>query len=377
MYGVDIRRELHMHPELNFNLPCTLNIVRRELNRFGVPFTEEYGKSGIVALINNNAPGKALAIRADMDALPIQEINDVPYKSLHDGKMHACGHDVHTAILLDTARKLTEVKTPLTKRVKLIFQPSEEGLGGARQMVEAGVVDDVQEIVAIHVNVQPVGTVSFMDGPCNAACSRLTLEFRGKSAHSSIQQAGADAIMMAVHTLSAAETFLSKCFPSTSPVIFNCGTIQGGTAPNIIADFCRITCHMRAWEDDHLEKLLNGVCEIAKANAALFGGSVEIQSSGILPVLVHDPAVTLHMRKAAAEIVGENNIREMSRVMGSEDFSIFAQKVPATMMRLGCGNKEKGIIHNVHTPNFDVDERAIDIASDIYVRYLLNRMKDE
>jgi len=377
MYGIDIRRELHMHPELAYDLPCTLSIVRRELTKFGIPFTEEYGKSSIVATVNPDAPGKALAIRADMDALPITEMNDVPYKSLHEGKMHACGHDVHTAILLDTARKLVSLDTPLKKRVKLVFQPAEESGGGAKQMVEAGAADDIEEIVAIHVNNEPVGTVFFMDGPCNAACCKATLDFHGKNAHSSIQQNGADAIMMAVHTINAAENYVAKRFPAGSHVIFNCGVIHGGTAGNIIADRCSITCHMRSWEDDQLEQLHDAVCEIAESNAKLYGGSVEIHSSGINPVLVHDPAVTAHMKKAAAEIVGEENVKQMNRVMGSEDFSVFAQKAPATMMRLGCGNKEKGIVHSVHTPVFDVDERAIDIASDIYVRYLLNRMEEE
>ncbi|MBQ1256812.1 MAG: amidohydrolase [Clostridia bacterium] len=377
MYGIDIRRELHMHPELGYDLPCTLAIIRRELEKLGISYSEEYGKSGIVATINPDAPGKALAIRADIDALPIQEINDVPYKSLHEGKMHACGHDVHTAILLDTARKLTELKTPLKRRIKLIFQPAEESAGGARQMVEAGAVDDVSEIIAIHVNVEPVGTVMFMDGPCNAACSKVTFDFHGKSAHSSLQSFGADAIMMAVHTVTETESYLAKCFPSGAPVVFNCGTIKGGNAANIIADHCTITCHMRAWEDAHLQKLHDAVCEIAKHNAGLYGGEVEIHSSGVNPVLVHDPVITAHMRKAAAEVVGKENIREMKRVMASEDFSFFAKKVPATMMRLGCGNAEKGFVHSVHTPNFDIDERGIDIGSEIYVRYLLNRMEEE
>lgn len=377
MYGIEIRRELHMHPELQYDLPCTLSIIRRELESFGISYSEAYGKSGIVATINPEAPGKALGIRADIDALPIQEINDVPYKSLHEGKMHACGHDVHTAILLDTARKLTALKTPMKRRVKLIFQPAEESGGGAKQMVEAGAADDLAEIVALHVNVEPVGTVQFMDGPCNAACSKITFDFHGKSAHSSMQNFGADAILMAVHTISEAESFVAKCFPAGAPVVFNCGIIRGGNAANIICDHCSITCHLRSWEDSHLEKLHAAVCEIAKHNASLFGGEVEIHSGGINPVLVHDPAVTAHMRKAAAEIVGKENIREMKRVMASEDFSFFAQKVPATMMRLGCGNREKGFVHSVHTPNFDIDESAIDIASDIYVKYLLNRMSEE
>ena len=374
MYGIDIRRELHMHPELQFDLPYTLGVVRRELNHLHIPFTEAYGKSSIVATLAGNQPGKALAIRADMDALPITEANDIPCKSLYEGKMHACGHDVHTAILLDTARKLTAFLSRLNRPVKLIFQAAEEGGGGAQLMVADGVLDDVEEIVALHVNAEEIGTAYFMDGPCNAACCHIDLNFGGKSAHSSMQASGSDAILMAAHALTAIESYLAKCFQAGSVVLFNAGVIKGGTASNIIAERCTVSCHLRAWEDSLLDKLIEAVGEITQSTAKIFGGTCVMDSSGKTPVLVQDAAVTARLRNAAEEILGKENVHDMKRVMASEDFAAFARQVPATMMRLGCGNKERGIVHAVHTPFFDIDERAIDMGSDIYVRYLKNRM---
>ncbi len=374
MYGIEIRRELHMHPELRFDLPYTLGVVRRELNRFGIPFSEAYGRSSIVATLAEDQPGKALAIRADMDALPIAEANCVPYKSLNEGKMHACGHDVHTAVLLDTARKLSAFRTRLNRPVMLIFQAAEESGGGARLMAEDGVLRDVEEIVSLHVNAEEVGTAYFMDGPCNAACALLKLDFTGKSAHSSMQASGRDAILMAVHALSAIESYLAKCFQAGSVVLFNAGKIEGGTAGNIIAEHCTVSCHARSWEDGLLDRLIEAVGTITKNTAEMFGGTGVMTVSGKTPVLVQDPGVTSRLRKAAEEILGKENVHDMKRVMASEDFAEFARQIPATMMRLGCGNQEKGIVHSVHTPRFDIDERAIDKGSDIFVRYLTNRM---
>ena len=374
MYGIDIRRELHMHPELAFDLPYTLGVVRRELNRFDIPFTEKYGKSSIVATLAGDKPGKALAIRADMDALPITEANDVPYKSLYEGRMHACGHDVHTAILLDTARKLSMMRGLLTRPVMLVFQAAEESGGGGRRMVADNVLENVEEIVALHVNAEEVGTVQFMPGPCNAACSGLQLEFIGKNAHSSVQQNGADAIMMAVQSLTAIEAYLAKCFPATVPVLFNAGRIEGGTARNTIADRCTVQCHLRSWENKWLDKLITGVKDIAENTAHTFGGTCEVTVVGYTPVLVNNPDVNARMRAAAEQVLGVEQVHDLKRVMGSEDFSYFAQAVPATMMRLGCGNRERGLKHGVHTDVFDIDERAIDIGSEIYIRFLKNEM---
>lgn len=374
MYGINIRRELHMHPEVGFDLPYTLSVVRRELSRFGIPFTEKYCKSSIVATINANSPKKALAIRADMDALPIIEVNDVPYKSLYEGKMHACGHDVHTAILLDMARKLLENKYKLTRPIKLIFQSAEEGGGGGRLMVNDGVLDEVEEIIAIHVNTTEVGNAQFIYGPSNSACAHLKIEFFGTSAHSAMQEHGADAILMAVQALSAIENYIAKRIPACTPVLFNAGTIEGGTASNIIAQYCSVNCHVRSWDDTVLDKLLDAIDDIVESTARILGGKGTVQNSGTTPVLVHDNKVTDHIRLAAEQVLGKEHVYEMTRAMASEDFAVFAQQCPASMLRLGAGNKQKGITSPVHTNSFDVDERCINLGSEIYVAYLKNRM---
>ena len=371
MYGIDIRRELHMHPELKFELDYTLGVVRRELTKFGIPFTEKYGKSSIVATINEDPSKKAIAIRADMDALPITEKNDVPYKSLYEGRMHACGHDVHTAILLDTARKLVSVKDRINRPVKLIFQAAEEGGGGGKLMVNDGVLDDVEEIIATHINTTEVGNAQYIYGPCNSACTRLTLEFFGKGAHSAMQENGADAILMAVQAISNIESYMAKRIPATLPVLFNAGTIEGGTAVNIIAEHCKVCCHLRSWDDAALEKLVEAVRDIVESAGRFYGGKGVMECTGITPVLVHEKGATDRVKAAAEAVLGESHVYAMNRVMGSEDFAVFAQKVPASMLRLGGGNKAKGITSPVHTNIFDVDERCIDLGSEIYIKYLL------
>lgn len=373
MYGSDIRRELHMHPELGFDLPYTTGVVRRELTKLGIPFTEKYGKSSITAYLNGDRSGKYIAIRADMDALPITEMNGVPYRSLNEGHMHACGHDVHTAILLDTARKLLPLTNRIARPVKLIFQAAEEYSAGAKLMVEDGVLDDVEEALSVHVNPSEVGSVQFIYGAANSACASLTLRFLGKGVHSSMQENGADAILMAANALNSIESYFSKRVPAEVPLIFNAGKIEGGSAGNIIADRCTVTCHIRSWNDEILEKALGDIREIAQSSARIFGGSAVMEDVILTPTMMHEKQVTDRLRSAAEQVLGPKQITVISRVMSSEDFAFFSQKVPACMLCLSAGNKERGITSPVHTNTFDVDERCIDLGSDIFVRYLLDR----
>ena len=375
-YAQKIRRELHRHPEIGFDLPKTLATLRRELDGMGVEYTEKYGKSGIVATINPEKSHYTIAIRADMDALPITEMNDVPYKSEHEGKMHACGHDAHTAIALATLKELNAMRDSIGCRVKFIFQPAEEyAPSGAKLMAEDGVMDDIDVIVALHV--EPTlnsGTVGYISGPRNATSDGFTLTFRGKSAHVAEQQYGRDAIMMAVRAYTDIEFVIAKEVSAREPIIFNVGSIHGGVANNVICDECTMFCTLRTHTDETAEYVLNKIRAICASVAETAGGSFEYEQKKHYPMVKNDPEVTELLRRAAVAVVGEENVLTSRRGMGGEDFSYFANIKPGCMIHLGVKSKDSDTVHGLHTDRFDVDEEALDIGVKIFKKFVLDNM---
>ena len=252
-YVINARRQLHMYPEIGFDLDRTLSFIRAELEKMGVEYTEKYGKSSMVATINPEKSRFTIGIRADIDALPITEETDLPFKSKIDGQMHACGHDAHGAIALDTCRRLNEMREKINCRVKIIFQAAEEyPPSGAKLMVEDGVMEDIDCIVALHVGPgKSVGTISVLAGPENATSDGFHLEFYGKTAHAAAQQSGVDAIMMAVKAYTEIEFMIAKEIKATDPIIFNVGAIHGGVANNIVCDHCSMYCTLRTHKNEN------------------------------------------------------------------------------------------------------------------------------
>ncbi len=375
-YVVKIRRELHEYPEIGFDLPKTLALVRRELKSFGIPFTEKFGKSSIVATINDEKKDFTIGIRADMDALPITEALDVPYKSKTDGQMHACGHDAHTAILLDTARQLSEMKDKLCCRVKLIFQPAEEyAPSGAKLMAEDGVMDDIDCIVALHVEKSTaVGHIDIIDGPINAVSNGFMLDFFGKSSHVASQENGVDAIMMAVKAYTAIEMAVAKETPARTPVIFNVGAFNGGVANNCICDRASMFCTLRSWDEDVDKKLISRIKRICSSIAEESGGAFEFTQKKYYPILYNDKRITRLLRASGASVVGEENVGVHKRSMGGEDFAFFAMQKPAAMLRLGIYNPDKECVYSVHEDKFNIDEDALQIGSAIFVKFVFDNM---
>ena len=376
-YVVNIRRELHRNAEIGFDLPKTLAIVRRELDLIGVEYTEKYGKSGIVATVNPEKTHHTIAIRADMDALPIKEENDLPYKSETEGVMHACGHDAHTAIALATLKKIYEMRDKISSRVKFIFQPAEEfAPSGAMLMARDGVMDDIDCIVALHCDTDyPAGTIGIVPEYMNATSDGFTLEFTGKSAHVAFQQYGRDAIMMAMRAYSDIEFAIAKEISARESVIFNVGAIHGGTANNIICDKCTMFCTLRTHYDTTANYLIDKIKRIGEAVASTAGGGFRFIQDKHYPALYNDPELCERMRSAAIETVGEENIFTKQRSMGGEDFSYFANIKPGCMFRLGVKNEELGITSGLHTPRFNIDERALDIGVQTFTTFVLNNMK--
>ncbi len=375
-YVVKIRRKLHMYPEIGFNLPRTISLVKEELDKMGIPYTEKYGKSSVVATINEEKSDFTIGIRADMDALPITEKTKVPYKSKIKGQMHACGHDAHTAILLDTARKLVEIKDQINCRVKLLFQPAEEyPPSGAKLMCEDGVMKDIDCTVALHSEPGlPCGAVAVREGAINAISSGFYLEFYGKSAHAARQEDGVDSISMAVKAYNAIEMMVAKEFKATAPRIFNAGAIRGGVTNNVICDHTSMFCTVRAWDEETGDKITRRIKEIIAAVAKESGGKAKYVQSKYYPIVYNDRVMYKKVRETLVKIVGEENVNEARRTLGGEDYSYFAKEKPGCMFRLGTKNEEKDCIYSVHQDKFNIDEDALEVGSDIFVQFVKDNM---
>ncbi len=373
-YVVRMRRQFHKYPEIGFDLPKTLATLREELDKLGVPYTEEYGKSSIVATVNPEKDHFTIGVRADMDALPIEEQNDVPYRSCHEGKMHACGHDAHTAIALATLREIHEMRDQINCRVKFLFQPAEEfEPSGAMLMVQDGVMEGIDCIVGMHCDTNfDVGHLALRPGPLNATSDGFMLDFYGKSSHAARQHQGVDANVMAMRAFMDIELTVAKEISAKKPVIFNVGAIHGGIANNIICDHCSMFCTLRTWEDAVAQHMLDKIRRIIEAVASTADGRATFTLKKHYPIVHNNEKMTELFRAAAVKVVGEENMHVNERGMGGEDFSYFANEKPGAFLRLGVRNKEKGITVGVHNGRFDIDENALEIGVKAFKQFILD-----
>ena len=371
-YVIKARRQLHMYPEIGFDLERTLAFLRAELENMGVEYTEKYGKSSIVATINPEKTNFTIGIRADTDALPIQEENDIPFKSKLDGQMHACGHDSHTAMALDACRRLNEMKDKINCRVKFIFQAAEEyPPSGARLMAADGVMNDIDAIIALHVDTdRKVGEIAIRKGARNATSDGFYLEFYGKTAHAASQEKGIDAIMMAVKAYTEIEFMIAKEIKAKDPIIFNVGSIHGGVANNIICDKCTMFCTLRTQKQENADYILGKIKKIIASIAEISGGKAKFVESKHYPIVINNEIVADKIIEAASKIIGKENIKERAQGMGGEDFSYFALEKPGCMFELGVQNEALGYTVGVHNGKFMLDEDALKIGSDIFVQFV-------
>ena len=372
-YVIGLRRELHQYPEIGFDLPKTLALVRRELDKLGVPYTEEFGKSSIVATINPECKGVTIGIRGDMDALPMQEETGLPFASKIPGQMHACGHDGHTAMLIGMAKELKAREKELACRVKLLFTPAEEYIEpGCKLMAEDGVMDDIDFAVACHVSPDTdVGKVGIRNGGINANSMGFTVEFFGTSSHAASQHKGKDAIAMAVEAYTAMEIMVAKEFSPTEPRLFNIGVIQGGQTNNIICNYCKMFGSSRAHSDEVSEKLITRIREICEGIAKMNGGEAKVTVNKFLPYVLNNDTVAEQLRISAKKIVGDDNVFVPGRGLGGEDFGFLSRKKPCAFFRLGTRCSE-ATSHVLHTVKFDLDENALAIGMKIFLQFVLD-----
>ena len=371
------REHLHAHPELSFQEVNTSAFVVSKLKEFDIPYKHGIAGTGIVALIKGRNPEKhCIALRADLDALPIYEENEVPYKSKKEGVMHACGHDVHTTCLLGAAVVLNQLKNEFEGTIKLIFQPGEERLpGGASMMINEGVLENpkVDKILALHVfPSMDVGKVGFKPGLYMAACDELYLTIKGKGGHAALPNAYNNPVMLISKLLPKLESYLESLSDSTSPFVFAFGKLEAEGATNVIPEFAKAAGTLRTmdeqWRTIIHKNLKVFVAEFLTSNNA--EGQLEIIKG--YPFLKNDEILTENCIQSAKEYLGSENVELLDVRMTAEDFSFFSQKIPACFFRLGVRNEDLGIVHEVHHPKFDIDKNAIKFGAGLMVYIAIN-----
>ncbi len=373
-YARHLRHELHQIPEIGYDLPKTTAVVKRELDAMGIPYTEKYGKGSVVAYLGR-PEGFTIGIRADMDALPIQEASANPYPSTHQGQMHACGHDAHTAQLLAVTRKLKDMESQLRCRIKLIFQPAEEYITpGAKMMVESGVMEDVDCAIACHVSgTMDVGNIGICSGGTNTNSMGIVCEFFGKSAHAHSQQKGVDAIRMAVEAYMGMELMVAREIPSKECFVFNVGQFNAGNTNNIVCDYARMFISARSWTDELSAFMEKRVREICQATAQMCGGEAKVTVTKLIPFVINNDVMVAKLRESARKTLGQDRVHPIARTMGGEDFSFMTRKKPAVMFRLGAGSDDVPESRNpLHNAKMDLDERCFDCGIDVFVNFVLD-----
>jgi amidohydrolase len=363
---INIRHHLHANPELSYQEFETSKFIQQKLNEFNIPF-EIKATTGVVGLIRGKNPDKKIvALRADMDALPIKEENNVEYRSKRDGIMHACGHDVHTTCLLGAAKILSELKNQWDGTIKLIFQPGEEkNPGGASIMIKDGVLDNPkpQTIFALHVNPQlETGKLSFRSGQVMASADELYFTIKGKGGHAASPHTTVDPILIASHLVIGLQQVISRNKNPFDSSVLSITSINGGTTTNVIPDEVKLMGTFRAMNEEWRKKAHGLIERTAKDLASSMGGDVDVHIDKGYPVVFNDEILNASARFLAEEFMGKENIQETEMRMGAEDFGYYSQLIPGCFYRLGTGNKEKGITAGVHTPRFNIDENAIEIG---------------
>lgn len=365
---VAIRRDFHEHPELGFEEVRTSEKIKEFLKKEGIPY-KEVSKTGICATIKGMEHGKTVALRGDMDALPLEDKKDVSYKSKIQGKMHGCGHDAHSAILMGAAKLLNKNKDKFKGNVKLLFEPAEETVGGARYMIKEGVLENpnVDAIFGLHVAEQiEVGKIGIKYGVFNAASNPFTIKIKGKGGHGAHPEDTIDPIIIASQVILSLQTIISREIPPVYPGVITVGAIHGGTAQNIIPSEVEIKGIMRTLTSEHRELVKNRLVEITEGICTAMRGKCEIDIEESYPCLYNNDHMVNHLKFSAEKIIGNNNIEILQHPsMGVESFAYFSNERPSAFYFLGVKNKERGIVNPAHGCLFDIDEKSLALGISI------------
>lgn len=377
-----IRRHLHMHPELSMQEEATSAFIRKKLTEYGIPFKSGLAVHGIVGLIEGQNPSKrVIALRADMDALPIYEKNEVSYCSQNPGVMHACGHDAHMTCLLGAAKILNELKEQFEGTVKLIFQPSEEKFpGGASMMIKEGALQNPspQEMFGQHVlPTLEAGKVGFKPGKYMASTDEIYLTVKGRGGHGATPEMNVDPVLIAAHILVALQQIVSRNAPPQLPAVLSFGRFIAEGRTNIIPNEVKLDGTLRTFDEKWRAEAHQKIERMAGSIAESMGGSCEVFIDKGYPFLVNDETVTAEAKQAAIEYLGAGNVVDLDLRMTAEDFAYYSQQIPSCFYRLGTGNVEKGIVHNLHTDRFDVDESSLETGAGLMAWLAVNSLKKQ
>ena len=372
------RRHLHANPELSFEEYETSAFVKSKLEELGISY-QKMADTGIVALIKGSKPSDSVvALRADMDALPILEANDVPYRSTKAGVMHACGHDVHTSSLLGTAKILTELKDEFAGTVKLIFQPAEERLpGGANLMIKEGVLENPKPQAVIGQHVMPLietGKVGFRAGKYMASTDEIYVTVHGKGGHGAQPQQNIDPVLITSHIIIALQQIVSRVADPKMPSVLSFGKVIANGATNVIPNEVKLEGTFRTMDEEWRSKAHEKMKKMAEGIAEAMGGSCDFNIMRGYPFLINEEKLTANTRAYAEEYLGKENVLDLDIWMAAEDFAYYSQVSDACFYRLGTGNEARGITSSVHTPTFDVDEDSLKLSTGLMTYIALKQL---
>lgn len=378
---ISIRRDFHRYPELGMEEFRTREKIIEYLEELDIRYQSNVAGTGLMGFIDGKHKGRTIALRADMDALPMEDRKEVPYCSAISGKMHACGHDAHMTILLGAAKLLKEREGGLKGQVKLFFQPAEETVGGAKPMIEAGVMENpkVDCVVGLHVSSQiKTGEIGIRYGQMNAASDTIKIILHGKSSHGAYPHEGVDAILMAGQVLTALQSIVSRNMSPIKPVVITIGVIRGGTQGNIIADQVELTGTVRTLDAETRISVINRIEKVVQNIAAAMGGKAEFLREEGYTALMNTDAIVDLVRSNGEKILGYDKIHRIEHPsLGVEDFAYFAEKAPSAFYMLGCRNEEKGIVHEAHYGLFDIDEECLAVGVALQVGNVLAFLNEE
>ena len=371
---VDIRRRLHRIPERGFAEVKTQQVIMETLDALGIPYTTE--RTWVVGVIEGALPGQVVALRADMDALPLEEPEGLPFRSEHPGMMHACGHDAHMTMVLGSAKVLMGMRDRLPGTVKLLFQPAEETDGGAEPMVQRGVMENphVDRVYGLHVQPYlPVGVIETRAGTLNASTDDVELTIHGRSSHGAYPESGADAIVCAAQVITSLQTLVSRNVSPLASAVLSLGMISGGTAGNIICDRVSLRGTLRTANGEIRAMMKRRIAEVASGVAAAMGCTAEVCITSGYAALVNDEAEAGRVMRVGARLLGEKNVvRKAAPSMGGEDFSFFCECVPGAFFHLGCVKKEDMPAPLLHSRDFHLDEDCLTVGAMMHVALVLD-----
>ena len=370
-----LRRDLHRHPELAFQERRTAEVVARRLTSLGYSVRTGVAETGVVGLLDSGRPGPTVMVRADMDALPIQEPRDRPYSSVHDGVMHACGHDAHTAIGLSVAAVLAKHRQRLRGKVKVVFQPAEEIIAGAQRMLDGGVMEDppVDRVLGLHMwSPMEVGKVGVRAGAVWASVDEVRLVVRGKGGHGGLPHLSVDPVAIGAHLVTALQTLVSREVAPQQPAVVGFGVFQAGTQFNIVPDTAELRGNIRTLDNSVRRELLRRLPELAEGLVRAMRGELEYEHVRGSGCVVNDPDTAEAVRRAAEAAAAAQHVVDVEQGMVGDDVAIFLERAPGCYFLVGCANPARNIGAPHHSAHFDIDEGALSVGAEVLARAALH-----